>query len=102
MELQPRSSSSTAAGASPQTRVESALESIRERCKDVMFNLDDIAASVVDDRGPFQNVFLLECDRMNQLVGEILRSLDELDLGLSGELQMSTQMETYVVRLMLL
>src|SRR5690606_32678872 len=34
-----------------------------------------------------------ECDRMNMLISEITRSLQELGLGLSGELQMSERME---------
>jgi len=48
---------------------------------------------VAEDRGPYQNVFIQECDRMNILVIELQRSLAELDLGLTGELQMSERME---------
>jgi dynein heavy chain len=46
-----------------------------------------------EDKGPFQNVFLQECDRMLQLVREIARTVRELELGLGGELTMSPQME---------
>ena len=59
----------------------------------IHFNLEDIASALVDERGPYQNVFLQECDRMNALCKEMRRSLKELDLGLSGELQMSEKME---------
>mmetsp|Transcript_17270 Transcript_17270/g.33650 ORF Transcript_17270/g.33650 Transcript_17270/m.33650 type:complete len:4514 (+) Transcript_17270:154-13695(+) len=94
MELQPR----TAAGGgedaqSPQALVQQLLESIVERIKGIKFSLEDIASAVAEERGPYQNVFLQECDRMNQLINEMLRSLRELELGLSGELQMSPKME---------
>lgn len=37
---------------------------------------------------------------MNALVGEIVRSLAELDLGLRGDLQMSEQMDNLLVCLL--
>ncbi|CAB1317203.1 unnamed protein product, partial [Coregonus sp. 'balchen'] len=37
--------------------------------------------------------FLTECERMNTLIYEIRRSLKELDLGLKGELAISSEME---------
>jgi dynein heavy chain len=46
-----------------------------------------------EEKGPYQFVFLQECELMNQLVGEMNRSLSELQLGFKGELQMSEQME---------
>jgi dynein heavy chain len=94
LELQPRSGGGDEEeGSSPQARVQQMLSDIMERLKGIKFNLDDLATAVVDDRGPYQNVFLQECDRMNALIAEILRSLKELELGLSGELQMSVRME---------
>jgi dynein heavy chain len=46
-----------------------------------------------EEKGPYQFVFLQECDYMNVLVGEMVRSLGELQLGFKGELQMSEKME---------
>lgn len=43
--------------------------------------------------GPFNQVVLQECTRMNVLLGEIRRSLIELDKGLKGQLNMSPAME---------
>jgi dynein heavy chain len=94
LELQPRSASAGGGeGQSPLDRVRALLESIVERVKGISYSIDDIAGQVAEDRGPYQNVFLQECGRMNALVKEMLRSLKELDLGLSGELQMSPKME---------
>jgi dynein heavy chain len=95
LELQPRSGGGEEGeDASPQARVQQALTDIVERVKGIKFSIDDISTAVVDDRGPYQNVFIQECDRMNILVAEIQRTLKELELGLSGELQMSERMET--------
>jgi dynein heavy chain, axonemal len=44
-------------------------------------------------QGPFVVVALQECARMNALLGEIRRSLQELDKGLKGQLNMSQAME---------
>eukprot|EP00494_Astrolonche_serrata_P015203 UN15350 len=46
-----------------------------------------------DERGPYQYVFLQECERMMNLVSEMKRSLKELHLGMIGELVMSQRME---------
>jgi len=43
--------------------------------------------------GPFNQVVLQECTRMNVLLGEVRRSLVELDKGLKGQLNMSPSME---------
>jgi dynein heavy chain len=94
MELQPRTAASgEAAGAN--NIVVAFIEGINERVKSISFNLEDLRTAVADaeDTRPYTNVFLQECERMNMLCDEIRRSLKELDLGLSGELQMSDKME---------
>lgn len=40
-----------------------------------------------------ENIILKECERMNNLMKEMKRSLRELDLGLKGELTISSDME---------
>ncbi|XP_022236832.1 dynein beta chain, ciliary-like, partial [Limulus polyphemus] len=49
--------------------------------------------SKAEDRTPYTVVALQECERMNFLTKEIRRSLKELDLGLKGELTITTDME---------
>jgi dynein heavy chain len=94
LELQPRSAGGgEGEGGSPLERVKILLESITERIKNIKYPVADIAQAIAEERGPYQNVFLQECDRMNMLITEMLRSLKELELGLSGELQMSPRME---------
>merc|ERR1712091_621752 len=46
--------------------------------------------------GPFNQVVLQECTRMNVLINEIRRSLIELDKGLKGQLNMSQPMEDLI------
>jgi len=95
MELQPKDNSSSASGQNPQQRAASILEEILDKIDDVSFDMDEILSSLsIEERGPYQYVFLQECERMNKLVSEMKRSLRELDLGLHGELTMTERMET--------
>ncbi|KAL8211659.1 UNVERIFIED_CONTAM: hypothetical protein K2H54_005362 [Gekko kuhli] len=48
----------------------------------------------VEERTPYIVVAFQECERMNLLTSEIRRSLRELDLGLKGELTMTSDMES--------
>ena len=56
-------------------------------------NMDDIVAKLGEDRDPFQNVFLQECEYMSVLIEAILKSLSDLGLAFKGELTMTDQME---------
>ncbi len=47
----------------------------------------------VEERTPYVIVAFQECERMNFLTSEIKRSLKELDLGLKGELTITSDME---------
>jgi dynein heavy chain len=71
---------------------EAIIQDVVEILRDARFDVDAIISNV-EEVGPFQNVILQECDRMNLLTGEIVRSLMELDLGFRGELTMSEGME---------
>ncbi len=61
----------------------------------------ELVAATEDSRGPFQNVFMLECEQMKRLIGTIQRSLHELGLGFAGELTMSEEMDTLMLALFL-
>ena len=63
-----------------------------DRFGDKNFDLDEIEGSL-EDKGPYQNVFLQECEIMNKLISEMVRSLVELNQGFAGELTMSDAME---------
>ena len=71
---------------------ETIIQEVLDILRDCKFDLDAIANSV-DEIGPFQNVVLQECERMNLLTSEVVRSLMELDLGFRGDLTMSDNME---------
>ncbi|CAD8057207.1 unnamed protein product [Paramecium primaurelia] len=55
-------------------------------------NLMDVTAKA-SEKTPDQIVCLQECERMNILLGEIRRSLEDLRLGLTGALNITDQME---------
>merc|ERR1711871_195298 len=55
--------------------------------------MEDIDAQL-DVKGPFENVFIQECEWMNRLLREMVRSLAELSLGFAGELTMTDAMES--------
>ena len=67
----------------------------------IMVILHDKAQALLQDliKAPFVVVALQECERMNDLLGEMRRSLVELDRGLKGQLNMSDTMEDLVTAL---
>lgn len=81
-------------GVSPMQIAEQMTGEILEEVQEKKFPTDDVSRSMSDEeKGPYQYVFLQECDYMNGLVYEMVRGLQELGLGFKGELTMSEQME---------
>merc|ERR1711959_483373 len=64
------------------------------------YNMFDIR-SRIDDENPYISVVLQEIGRMNVLLGEMRRSMAELQMGIAGSLNMSDSMETLLVCLRL-
>ena len=58
-----------------------------------IFNLEDIKEKVADSKGPYQNVFLQECEYMNYLLEEIVVSLSQLRKAKEGKLTFSERLE---------
>lgn len=56
------------------------------------FNMVEIMGKV-EERTPYVIVAFQECERMNHLTGEIKRSLKEIELGIKGELTITSDME---------
>jgi dynein heavy chain len=82
------------AGQSPMAVAEGMAAEILEEVQEKKFPTDDVSRSMSDEeKGPYQFVFIQECDYMNGLVYEMVRGLAELMLGFKGELTMSEQME---------
>ncbi|KAH0560560.1 hypothetical protein KQX54_005896 [Cotesia glomerata] len=91
-EMQPRDAGDS--GGQTVTRedkVKQILDEIVEKLPEE-FNMIDIMAKV-EERTPYVIVAFQECERMNGLTGEIKRSMRELDLGLKGELTITSDME---------
>jgi len=81
-------------GASPMAIAEAMTAEILEEVQEKKFPVDDVNRSMSDEeKGPYQYVFMQEADYMNGLVYEMVRGLQELQLGFKGELTMSPQME---------
>lgn len=91
-EMQPRDAG--ASGGTTVTRedkVKQILDEIMEKLPEE-FNMTEIM-NKVEERTPYVIVAFQECERMNYLTNEIKRGLKELDLGLKGELTITSDME---------
>merc|ERR1719230_1770562 len=84
------------AGGSSNDRVQSLIEELNEKLADSHIDMEDLVSRIDDEGGrtPYINVFYQESVYMNALTFEILKSLEVLNLGLMGELQMSDAMES--------
>ncbi|CAH1795230.1 unnamed protein product [Owenia fusiformis] len=94
LEMQPRdAAASGGGGASREEKIKAILDDIVEKMPDE-FNMLDIMGKVpLEERTPYVVVAFQECERMNGLTNEMRRSLKELDLGLKGELTITSDME---------
>ncbi|NXY12732.1 DYH17 protein, partial [Atrichornis clamosus] len=93
LELQPKESE--AGGGSGSSREEQASQSVLDEILGQLpepFNMEEMMAKA-KEKTPYTVVALQECERMNILTHEIRRSLKELDLGLQGELTITSEME---------
>lgn len=91
-EMQPRDSGGDSSGAiSKDELVKQLVEDIVDKIPEE-FNMYEIMARV-EDRTPYIIVAFQECDRMNMLMREIKRSLNELYAGLKGTLTITPDME---------
>jgi len=91
-ELQPREGGATGGPvATREDKIKSIVDDIMEKLPDP-FNMAEIMGKV-EERTPYVVVAFQECERMNILTKEIRRSLKELDLGLKGELTITSDME---------
>jgi len=97
MMLQPKDTSGgddASENVSPMAKAEGMTNDFLDETRDINFPVEDLIRSMSDEeKGPYQFVFLQECEYMNVLVGEMNRSLAELQLGFKGELTMSPAME---------
>uniref|UniRef100_A0A4W5QZC0 Dynein, axonemal, heavy chain 9 n=1 Tax=Hucho hucho TaxID=62062 RepID=A0A4W5QZC0_9TELE len=93
LEMQPRDGGAgEGSGTTRDEKVRSVLEEIMEKLPEE-FNMVELLGKA-EERTPYQVVALQECERMNTLTQEIRRSLRELNLGLKGELTMTSDMES--------
>jgi dynein heavy chain len=99
LELQPRDASGGgdedgAEAVTPESVASTYMEKILIRFEDTIFDMYEVDQALEDEgKGPYQNVFIQECDAMNVLLVEVKRSLKELGMGFAGELTMSEKME---------
>ncbi|XP_037666336.1 dynein heavy chain 17, axonemal [Choloepus didactylus] len=92
LEMQPKETDSGAGtGVSRKEKVKAVLDDILEKIPET-FNMAEIMAKAAE-KTPYVVVAFQECERMNILTNEMRRSLKELNLGLKGELTITTDME---------
>ncbi|XP_042635783.1 dynein axonemal heavy chain 17 [Catharus ustulatus] len=92
LELQPKESEAAGGtGASREEQVKAVLDEILGQLPEP-FNMEEMMGKA-KEKTPYTVVALQECERMNILTNEIRRSLKELDLGLQGELTITSEME---------
>ncbi|XP_061666307.1 dynein heavy chain 9, axonemal isoform X7 [Syngnathoides biaculeatus] len=92
LEMQPRDGAAgEVAGMTREEKVHTLLEEIIEKLPEE-FNMAEVLGKA-EERTPYQVVAVQECERMNLLTQEIKRSLNELSMGLKGELTMTIEME---------
>ncbi|KAH8084959.1 hypothetical protein JL720_7667 [Aureococcus anophagefferens] len=77
--------------------IKATMTDLKERCPEVleMLTIGRKAEPLLEepDKGPYIVCALQECRRMNVLIGEIGRTLMELEKGLGGQLNMTQAME---------
>ncbi|KAG8573239.1 hypothetical protein GDO81_012334 [Engystomops pustulosus] len=92
LEMQPKDTMiGEGSGMSIEEKVKNIIDEILEKVPEE-YNLQEIMQKTTE-RSPYILVCFQECERMNILMREIRRSLKELDLGLKGELTISSDME---------
>ena len=91
-ELQPRGGGG-GGGMSVVEKAAAMVEEIGGMLPD-QFDMLDIMDRAPEVRTPYVNVFLQEIERMQELTGEMKRSLAELTLGLRGDLQITDVMDS--------
>eukprot|EP01016_Furgasonia_blochmanni_P056398 TRINITY_DN9609_c0_g2_i1.p1 TRINITY_DN9609_c0_g2~~TRINITY_DN9609_c0_g2_i1.p1 ORF type:complete len:465 (+),score=151.11 TRINITY_DN9609_c0_g2_i1:836-2230(+) len=72
--------------------VSTIIKDFKDRIAGKSYNMFDITAKI-KEKTPYIVVCLQECERMNTLLYEIDRSLEELKLGLAGALNITDTME---------
>lgn len=92
LDLQPRDFGNTySVHSSLDDNMKQIIEEIMDKIPE-HFPLGEIM-SHFEERTPFSAVIYQECERMNALLAEMMRSLQELQLGHRGELSMTNEME---------
>jgi dynein heavy chain len=97
-EIQPKDENA-AEGAGVKSNQEILQDLIRRFIEDLnikglIFNVDEIKNKIdAEQKGPYQNVFIQEIEYMTILLIEIVKSLEEIDQGLKGNLTISEKME---------
>ena len=89
--LSPKGGGEGEGGMTLSEKVKLTLDDILERLPD-LFPMLEIQERI-DDVTPYTGVFLQECERMNDLIFEMRRSLIELDSGIKGDLSITEPME---------
>jgi dynein heavy chain len=97
-EIQPRGAGGGEGGNPLQERVQEFMTRVSDEAAldSNRLNVEDISSRMgeADQRTPFQNSFLQECQYMNAVIDIIVTDLSDIKLAFKGELTMTAAMET--------
>lgn len=101
LDLTPKDDADSGAG-DVKSNVDIAAEQIKLILEDMnlrglIFNMEDIKTRIdIDNKTPYQNVFMQEIEYMNMLMEAMVTSLEEISQGLQGLLTISEAMEQII------
>jgi len=101
LDLTPKDDADAGAG-DVKSNVDIAAEQIKLILEDMnlrglIFNMEDIKTRIdIDNKTPYQNVFMQEIEYMNMLMEAMVNSLEEISQGLQGLLTISEAMEQII------
>merc|ERR1711964_514907 len=101
-DLQPRSSGGEGGEGTSMSEIAAGMiEEIQDKIAEGVVEMEELISRIEAEGGrtPYVNVFYQEVQYMNTLILEMQRSLEVLNLGLLGELQMSPAMEELQISL---
>ena len=71
-----------------------------ERLKEkTTYNIHQLKQKVLKSPSPYDIVAFQECERLNMIFSSCIKSLEDLEKGLNGELNITDAMEAYVIYL---
>jgi len=99
LDLQPKDSGGSGGEeteASRFERIKTDADIIQQNCSDGLFNIQNMLNMTGEDRNPFQNVFIQECEQMKNLCDLIKKNTIDIKDAIDGKLTMTEAIENLI------